>query len=89
MAREHGLLVGGSTGSVLAAILGYGPGFAAGSRIAAISPDLGERYLRTVYDDAWVAERIGGAQCGPTTTLDPFAPVPALAPRPSSARVAV
>lgn len=87
-AREHGLLVGGSTGSVLAAVLGYGPGFAAGSRIAAISPDLGERYLRTIYDDAWVAERITGAQDGPLT-LDPFAPVPALVPRPSAARVAV
>jgi len=88
MAREHGLLVGGSTGSVLAAIRGYAPGFAAGSRIAAISPDLGERYLRTIYDDTWVAERISGAQPGPAT-LDPFAPVPALVPQPTMARVAV
>ncbi|MDI5962219.1 2,3-diaminopropionate biosynthesis protein SbnA [Streptomyces sp. SL13] len=60
MAREHGLLVGGSTGSVLAAIRQRGGTFPTASRIAAISPDLGERYLRTVYDDAWVAEQFGG-----------------------------
>lgn len=59
LARDHGLLTGGSTGSVLAPVRHYAAGFPAGSRIAAISPDLGERYLRTVYNDAWVAERYG------------------------------
>lgn len=59
LARDHGLLAGGSTGSVLAAIRHYAAGFPAGSRIAAISPDLGERYLKTVYNDGWVADRFG------------------------------
>ncbi|MCX4744343.1 2,3-diaminopropionate biosynthesis protein SbnA [Kitasatospora sp. NBC_01287] len=59
LARDHGLLAGGSTGSVLAAIRHYAAGFPPGSRIAAVSPDLGERYLKTVYNDGWVAERFG------------------------------
>ncbi|GAA2340573.1 2,3-diaminopropionate biosynthesis protein SbnA [Streptomyces kunmingensis] len=59
LARTHGLLVGGSTGSVLAAIRQYADAFPSGSRIAAISPDLGERYLDTVYNDAWVGQHIG------------------------------
>ncbi len=59
LARTHGLLVGGSTGSVLAAIRQYADAFPAGSRIAAISPDLGERYLGTVYNDAWVRQHLG------------------------------
>ncbi|WP_406278213.1 2,3-diaminopropionate biosynthesis protein SbnA [Embleya sp. NBC_00896] len=57
LARDYGLLVGGSTGSILAAIRQYGAGFPPSSRIAAISPDLGERYLRTIYNDGWVNER--------------------------------
>ncbi|MFD7136483.1 2,3-diaminopropionate biosynthesis protein SbnA [Streptomyces sp. NPDC059894] len=59
LARTHGLLVGGSTGSVLAAIRQYGDAFPPGSRIAAISPDLGERYLGTVYNDDWVDAHLG------------------------------
>ena len=74
LAREHGLLVGGSTGSVLSAIRHYHAGFPAASRVAAISPDLGERYLRTVYDDEWV-----GAQFG-SLLYPPAVPMPALAP---------
>ncbi len=59
LAREHGLLVGGSTGSVLAAVREHGVGYRRGARIAAISADMGERYLRTVYNDAWVGEHFG------------------------------
>jgi N-(2-amino-2-carboxyethyl)-L-glutamate synthase len=57
IARNTGLLVGGSTGSVLAAIAGYEDGFRGRPRVAAISPDLGDRYLKTVYDDNWVISR--------------------------------
>lgn len=53
-ARRYGLLVGGSTGSVLAAVRRVGADLPAGSRIAAISPDLGEKYLPTVYSDEWL-----------------------------------
>ncbi|WP_438672333.1 2,3-diaminopropionate biosynthesis protein SbnA [Solihabitans fulvus] len=59
LARRHGLLVGGSTGSVLAAVRGYGGHLAPGSRVVAIAPDLGERYLDTIYNDDWVTARFG------------------------------
>jgi hypothetical protein len=52
------LLVGGSTGTVLAAVQQLAPEFARGDTIVAISPDLGEKYLDTVYDSAWVENGI-------------------------------
>ena len=54
-ALRHGLLVGGSTGSVLAALRRVAPSFRKDDVVVAISPDLGGRYLNTVYDDAWVS----------------------------------
>jgi len=56
--RDYHLLVGGSTGTVLAAIQQLAPEFARGDTIVAISPDLGEKYLDTIYDPAWVEENI-------------------------------
>lgn len=56
---EYGLLVGGSTGSVLAAVQSYHAKMTPGARVVAISPDLGDRYLDTVYDDEWVTSRLG------------------------------
>jgi len=57
LARERGLLLGGSTGTVLSAVQDAAKKIPEGSVVVAISPDLGDRYLETVYDDAWVAER--------------------------------
>ncbi|WP_030185814.1 2,3-diaminopropionate biosynthesis protein SbnA [Streptomyces sp. NRRL S-813] len=57
VAARYGLLVGGSTGTVLAAVRQLAPTLAPGSRIAAISPDMGDKYMDTVYSDPWVAER--------------------------------
>ena len=56
--RDHHLLVGGSTGSVLAAVQQFAPEFGTGDTIVAISPDLGEKYLDTVYDPSWVERYI-------------------------------
>jgi N-(2-amino-2-carboxyethyl)-L-glutamate synthase len=56
--RDHHLLVGGSTGTVLAAVQQLAPTFARGDTIVAISPDLGEKYLDTIYDPAWVEKFI-------------------------------
>jgi cysteine synthase A len=53
-ARDHHLLVGGSTGTVLAAIQQTAAEFSPGDTIVAISADLGEKYLDTVYDPDWV-----------------------------------
>jgi len=56
--HDYHLLVGGSTGTVLAAVQQLAPEFAPGETIVAISPDLGEKYLDTIYDPAWVEEYI-------------------------------
>jgi cysteine synthase A len=57
-ARDYHLLVGGSTGTVLAAIKQLAREFRPGDTIVAISPDLGEKYLDTVYDSIWVDQVI-------------------------------
>jgi len=56
--RDHHMLVGGSTGTVLAAIQQLAPEFGRGDTIVAISPDLGEKYLDTVYNPEWVQKVI-------------------------------
>jgi N-(2-amino-2-carboxyethyl)-L-glutamate synthase len=57
--RDHHLLVGGSTGTVLAAVRELAPEFAPGDTIVAISADLGDKYLDNIYDPAWVEQVIG------------------------------
>src|SRR6476661_3161310 len=56
--RDHHLLVGGSTGTVLAAVQQLAPDFSRGDIIVAVSADLGEKYLDTIYDPTWVEEVI-------------------------------
>jgi len=55
--REHGFLLGASSGTVLAGIQRYADRIAPGSIVAAISPDFGDRYATTLYDSSWVRER--------------------------------
>jgi 2,3-diaminopropionate biosynthesis protein SbnA len=69
LARQRGLFAGGSTGSVVSAILRRAPGLPAGSCVVGISPDFGDRYARTIYDDAWVVERFG-ADCLAAVAVD-------------------
>jgi N-(2-amino-2-carboxyethyl)-L-glutamate synthase len=57
LARTTGLLAGGSTGTVLAAVRRQAEEIDPAATVVAISPDLGDRYLSTVYDDDWVVER--------------------------------
>jgi cysteine synthase A len=56
--RDHHILIGGSTGTVLSAIKRLSPQFRSGDTVVAISADLGDKYLDTIYDPAWVAEVI-------------------------------
>lgn len=56
---RRGLLVGGSTGTVIAGIRAYSDAVPPGSCVAAISPDLGEHYLDTIYDDDWCQKNFG------------------------------
>ncbi len=60
LAARYGLLAGGSTGTVLAAVRLLSPTLRSCRKIVAISPDMGDKYLDTVYSDTWVAERYAG-----------------------------
>ena len=52
---RRGFLFGGSTGTVVRGALDWlGENDAGDLTAVAISPDLGERYLETVYTDEWV-----------------------------------
>lgn len=59
LARSNGILAGGSTGTVLSAVHAWSERIEPGATVVAISPDLGERYLDSIYDDDWVTERFG------------------------------
>jgi cysteine synthase A len=59
----RGFLLGGSTGTVLSGAIRWLDANDARRNLisVAISPDCGERYLGSVYDDDWVAANIGGS----------------------------
>ena len=58
LARRFGILVGGSAGGVLYEALHRVAHAAQGPRtVVAIMPDAGEKYLDTVFDDAWMTAR--------------------------------
>jgi N-(2-amino-2-carboxyethyl)-L-glutamate synthase len=58
VAREA-VLAGASSGGIVSAVQRLLPSWPAGTRVAAILPDRGERYLDTVYDDAWCERHFG------------------------------
>ncbi|MBH02669.1 MAG: 2,3-diaminopropionate biosynthesis protein SbnA [Xanthomonadales bacterium] len=58
VAEREALLVGGSGGGVLEAVRGLADELA-GQRVAVILHDSGTRYLDTIFDDAWVAHKLG------------------------------
>jgi cysteine synthase A len=73
----RGFLFGGSTGTVVSGALTWLAAHgSAGATCVAISPDLGERYLDTVYDDGWVYD-VFGAGVLESTELAPTAVAPA------------
>ncbi len=65
LAREHGIAAGGSTGSVLAAAGRLASTLPDGATVVAISPDLGEQYLESVYSEDWIKQHLAGARVSP------------------------
>ncbi len=59
MLRQKGLLLGGSTGSVISAVKSYSHNIRDGAKVVAISPDFGEKYVPTIYNPSWVQEKFG------------------------------
>ena len=57
---RHGFLFGGSTGTVVSGAVGWLATYGTlGLTAVAIAPDLGERYLDTVYQTGWVRDLYG------------------------------
>ncbi|KOR29041.1 cysteine synthase [Achromatium sp. WMS2] len=51
---KQGLLLGGSTGTVLAGLTKYANDIKPNTNVVAIAADLGERYLDTIYNPEWI-----------------------------------
>jgi cystathionine beta-synthase len=56
LAREEGLLVGGSSGTAVAAALRYGERLTAEDCLVVLLPDTGRNYLSKLYNDDWMRE---------------------------------
>ncbi len=57
--QREAVLAGGSSGAVATALARIAPDIPAGSTCVLVLPDGGDRYLDTVYSDAWVRRRFG------------------------------
>ncbi|XVU27901.1 2,3-diaminopropionate biosynthesis protein SbnA [Actinoplanes sp. CA-054009] len=65
---RRGILVGGSTGSVVASANAYLSRLGDRSSTAvALSPDLGDHYLGTVFNDSWCRQHALSTESGPRT----------------------
>jgi cystathionine beta-synthase len=56
VARQEGILLGGSSGTSLAAAFRYAQRCKAGDLIVVLCADTGRNYLSKMYDDAWMAQ---------------------------------
>jgi cystathionine beta-synthase len=56
LARREGLLVGGSSGTAVAAALRYARRLGSDQLVVALCADTGRNYLSKFYDDDWLAE---------------------------------
>ncbi|WP_424888920.1 2,3-diaminopropionate biosynthesis protein SbnA [Streptomyces sp. XH2] len=59
LAATEAILAGGSSGAVVSALGSLRHAIPDGSTCAIVLPDRGERYLGTIYNDAWVSENFG------------------------------
>jgi cystathionine beta-synthase len=56
LAREEGILAGGSSGTALAAALKYAQRLASPQEIVVLLPDTGRNYISKIYSDEWMTE---------------------------------
>ncbi|MDA3920500.1 MAG: 2,3-diaminopropionate biosynthesis protein SbnA [Salinisphaera sp.] len=59
LAKKYGVLLGASSGTVLSAIYEDRDLFQNSDVVVAICPDMGERYLDTLYSDEWASRTFG------------------------------
>jgi cystathionine beta-synthase len=84
LAREEGILVGGSSGTALAAALDVASRAKSDDMIVVLFPDTGRSYLSKLFNDTWLREN-GMAALSPVPTLrdllevrQQYTPVPLL-----------
>jgi len=70
LAREEGILAGGSAGTTVWAALQVARRFGADAQILTIVPDTGRNYLSKFYDDNWMLEYGFLERRTPTPTVD-------------------
>ena len=70
LAREEGLLVGGSGGSTVWGALQIAQRFGPGAQILTMLPDSGRSYLSKFYDDKWMLEHGFVERRAPLPTVD-------------------
>jgi 2,3-diaminopropionate biosynthesis protein SbnA len=64
LVATEGILAGGSSGAAVMAVERLRDRLEAGASCVAVFPDRGERYLDTIYSDAWVREHFGDVLVG-------------------------
>ena len=69
LARREGILVGGSSGTAVAAALRYAQRLGPEDLIVALCPDTGRNYLSRFFDDRWLAENQLGWNAPPPQTI--------------------
>jgi cystathionine beta-synthase len=70
LAREEGLLVGGSSGSTVWAALEVAKRLGPDARVLCVLPDSGRAYLSKFYDDAWMLQYGFLERTAPPPTVD-------------------
>jgi cystathionine beta-synthase len=69
LAREEGILVGGSGGTAVWAVLKVAERFGPDATLVTIVPDSGRGYLSKVYDDNWLLEHGFLERAAPAATI--------------------
>lgn len=59
LAKKEAILAGGSSGGVISAVERMSKEIPENSTVVVLLPDRGERYLDTIFSDAWVHENLG------------------------------
>lgn len=55
--ETHGLFLGGSSGSVIHGIKQYTQHIAPNATVVAVSPDFGDKYMNTIYNETWIHDK--------------------------------
>jgi cystathionine beta-synthase len=70
LAREEGILAGGSGGTSVAAALQVAQRLGPGKRVLTMIPDSGRNYLSKIYDETWMLEHGFVERQAPLPTVD-------------------